>query len=365
ELCRQVGETPHFFRVLRGLWVSAVVRAEYQTARELAGQCLVFAQRAEDPLLLLEARLALGQLLYYLGELTRARKHLEESIPLDVVGQHRSYAFQSSVLFCRQFAAFVLWRLGYPDQAAVRIHEALSLAQELADPFNSAFTVASAAQLHQYRREGRAAQKQAEAAVTLATEQEFALPLTIGTMIQGWALAVYGHGEEGIAQLQEGLAAYQATGAKILLPYFLALLAEAYGKVGQTDKGLGVLAEALAMAEKTGERWHEAELYRLKGELTLQQENQKSKIETDPRSLTPDPQGEAEACFLKAIEIAQKQQAKSLELRATVSLARLWQQQGKTTEAHSLLSDIYHWFTEGFDTKDWQEAKALIEALRH
>jgi predicted ATPase len=152
--------------------------------------------------------------------------------------------------------------------------------------------------------------------------------------------------------------------------YHLVLLTEAYGKVGQPEEGLSALTEALAVVHKNGERYYEAELYRLKGELTLQQENQKSKgkgqkskIETDPRPLTSNPHAEAEACFLQAIEIARQQQAKSLELRATMSLARLWQQQGKRAEAHQMLAEIYNWFTEGFDTKDLKEAKVLLEEL--
>jgi predicted ATPase len=148
-------------------------------------------------------------------------------------------------------------------------------------------------------------------------------------------------------------------------PVVLVLLAEAYGKVGQTGEGLTVLAKALTAVDKSGERYYEAELYRIKGTLTLQQFNvQGSKFQApDPRSLTPDLLSEAETYFLKAIEIAQRQQAKSLELRATTSLARLWQQQGKRHEACTILSDVYNWFTEGFDTKDLQEAKRLIEEL--
>jgi predicted ATPase len=165
--------------------------------------------------------------------------------------------------------------------------------------------------------------------------------------------------------MQEGLAAQRATGSEVVHPYFLALLAEIYGKMGQFEEGLAALAEASALMQRTGERWYEAELYRLRGELTLQQFNvPDSKFQvTDPQPLTPDPQGEAEARFLKAIEIARMQQAKSLELRATISLARLWQQQGKHHAARDMLSEIYHWFTEGFDTKDLQEAKALLEDL--
>jgi predicted ATPase len=172
--------------------------------------------------------------------------------------------------------------------------------------------------------------------------------------MQGWALTEQGKGEEGIAQMHQSLAALQAMRTECERTYWLALLAEAHGKVGEAEQGLAVLVEALAQVEKTGERFYEAELYRLKGTLTLQ-----SKIQ-DPTSIV---EAKAEECFWKAIEIARKQQAKSLELRAVTSLSRLWQQQGKKDEARQLLAEIYNWFTEGFDTKDLQEAKALLELL--
>jgi len=203
--------------------------------------------------------------------------------------------------------------------------------------------------------------------MTLATEQGFPYFLAAGTVMRGRTLAEQGRVEEGIAQMQQGMAAFRATGAEIARPYWLALLAEAYGKGGQIEEGLGVLTEALATVDKTGERYYEAELYRLKGTLTLQKlsvaSNQLSV--TNPRPLAPDPQAEAEAevWFHKAIEIARRQQAKSLELRAVMSLSQLWQRQGKRAEAHRLLAEIYGWFTEGFDTPDLQEAKALLDSL--
>jgi predicted ATPase len=185
--------------------------------------------------------------------------------------------------------------------------------------------------------------------------------------LRGWALAEQGQAEEGIAQMRQGLVAWQATGAEVFRSYYFALLAEVYGKKGQSAEGLALLPEAFAAMHQTGELLFEAELYRLKGDLTLQKEFQvsssKFQVPPSPQPLTPSTQTEAEACLLKAIDIARQQQAKSLELRATVSLARLWQQQGKKSEAHQMLSDIYHWFTEGFDTKDLQEAKALLESL--
>jgi predicted ATPase len=205
--------------------------------------------------------------------------------------------------------------------------------------------------------------------------------LGLGTILRGWALAEQGQGEEGIAQMRQGQVALRAMGAKIGQSASLARLADAYGKVGQVEDGLTLLAEALTVVQETGERFWQAELYRLKGTLTLQsqasleQVQNKSEASQDrsenpsPKPLIPNPKAEveqeAEEYFFKAIEIARKQQAKSLELRATTSLARLWQQQGKYTEAHEMLSEIYNWFTEGFDTKDLREAKALIEELSH
>jgi len=221
-------------------------------------------------------------------------------------------------------------------------------------------------------QELQATHEWAEAAITLSTEQGLPFWLAWGTIMQGWALTAQGQGEEGIAQIRQGLAAYRATGAEGQRSYFLVLLADAYEKVGQPKEGLAVLTEVLAMVDNDGERMCEAEMYRLKGELLLQQfkvqgsefkvENPQSAIRLPPPS-GGNPQSDAEACFLKAIDIACQQQAKSWELRASTSLARLWQSQDKRAEAHKLLSEIYNWFTEGFDMKDLQEANALLDAL--
>jgi predicted ATPase len=221
------------------------------------------------------------------------------------------------------------------------------------------------ADVHLFRREGQDAHAQAEALLTLAHEHGFAWWLGYGTSLQGWVLVeramlsgTQEQREAGLGQLREGLAALQATEAELWVPLFLGALAQGYGQDGQAEEGLRVVAEALAMVEKNEERWNEAELYRLKGELTLQQVGSRPQGE-GWREKTE----EAEECFLKAIEVARKQQAKSLELRAAISLARLWQSQGRKAEAHRMLSEVYNWFTEGFDTKDLQEAKTLLEEL--
>jgi len=228
-------------------------------------------------------------------------------------------------------------------------------------------TLLFAAFLHLFRQEGQLAQERAEAAIALAREKEFPWWLGGGIMLRGWALAEQGQIKEAMAQLRRGLAAGQAMGAGLERPLFLAALAETHGKAGQVEEGLQAVEEATTVMLKTGQRNYEAELYRLKGELTLQRFNvQGSKFNVaDPRPLAPDPQGEAEACFLKAIEVARKQQAKSLELRAVMSLSRLWNEQDKKEEARQMLAEIYNWFTEGFDTADLQEAKVLLEELSH
>jgi predicted ATPase len=251
--------------------------------------------------------------------------------------------------------AQTLWALGYPDRALKRSQEALTWAQELAHPLSLASALMFAAFLHHFRREGHVVQERAEASMTLSGEQGFVYSLAFGTSLRGWALAGQGQREEGLAQMRQGQAAVRATGAKIGQSGLLAMLAEAYGKVGQAGEGLTLLAEALAIVHENGERFLEAELYRLKGELTLAQ--------SSVQGLASSVQKEAAECFWKAIAIARRQSAKSWELRAVMSLSRLWQSQGKQEEARQLLADIYGWFTEGFDTKDLQEAKALLEEL--
>jgi predicted ATPase len=250
---------------------------------------------------------------------------------------------------CHTYAARALWLLGYPAQGLARSQEALTLAQQNADPFSLSFALSCAAIFHQLRREERASQERAEAAISLAKEQGFPYWMTVGSMLRGWGLAQQGRAQEGIEQMTQGLTAWRVTGAEILRPWFLSLLAEAHGTMRQPAAGLAVLTEALTQADTTGERWFEPELYRLKGELLLQQSSDNST--------------EAESCFHHALDLARNQQAKSLELRAAMSLARLWQQQGKRQEAYDLLALVYHWFTEGFETADLKDAKALLEAL--
>jgi class 3 adenylate cyclase/predicted ATPase len=371
ELCRQVGETPQLFPVLWGLFLSYLVRGELQTARELAEQFLSLAQSVQDSELLLWAHYALGATLTWLGEFAPAREHVQQSSALYNPQHHRSHTLlygQDPGVACLGFAAWTLWFLGYPDRALKKSREALTLARELSHPSSSAYALDWAAMFYQFRREEQAAQERAGTAIALSTEQGFGQWLAWGTAVRGWALAEQGQEEEGIAQIRQSLNALRAMGGELARPYRLALLAEAHGKGGRPEEGLNVLTEALAHVDKTGERFYEVELHRLKGELTLQKfqvSSSKFQVQESPRSEVRGPESETEECFLKAIEIARKQQAKSLELRAVMSLSRLWQSQGKKEDARQMLAEIYGWFTEGFDTVDFKEAEALLEELGH
>jgi predicted ATPase len=273
ELCQQVGETPQLLPVLFGLWRFYLNRAEFQTGRELGEQFLRLAQRVE-PTHLVGAHYMLGVNLYCPGEFASARAHLEQGIALYNSPQHHSLAFVYGInpgASCLSFLAWTLWKLGYPDQARERVQEVLALAQELTHPFSLAQARLCAAIFHQFCREAHATQEQAEALIAIASDRGFSYWVAFGTIYRGWALAEQGQAEEGLTQICQGLATYQAMMTEIQRTYLLGLLAEAYGKMEQTEEGLNVLAEALAIVNRTGECYWEAELYRLKGELTLAQ----------------------------------------------------------------------------------------------
>jgi predicted ATPase len=370
ELCLQVGEPLQVAQVLFGLFTFNATRGNHTAARALGEQFLTVAHRQQDATLSLVAHALVGDALLWLGEFASAQAHHDQARALYDPEHHRDLAYhigQEVGLAALGFAAQTLWFRGYPDQALARAHHVLSSAQALSHPFSLADALGHMAWVHLFRREGQEAHAQAVALLTLAHEHGFALWLGVGTSLQGWTLAERAtqsgareQGAAGLLQLREGLAALRATGAELGIPLLLGAVAQGYAHGGQVQEGLKVIAEALAMVEKNEERWNEAELYRLKGELMWQQSKGQS-----PRFEVPSSQaeGEAEACFQQAIEIARRQSAKSLELRAVMSLARLWQHQGKQDEARQLLAEIYGWFTEGFDTKDLQETKALLAEL--
>ena len=303
-LCQQLGETAPHFRVLRGLWNCALTQGKLLASRERGEQLLTLAQRQDEPELLPLAHRALGTSLFWLGEFAPAWQHLELGGTLATA--HASYVYiaqygEDPGLVCQLYGVLTLWALGYPDQAWQRMLEALHRAEMLAHPFSLGFALVNAAWLHQHRREALQAQARAEAAITLATQHEIAQWLALGTALRGWAVTMQGQGVTGVGQLQEGLAAFRATGPgdSRIHPVLLAMLAEASAIVGQIEAALAILDEALAGVAIIGERHSEAELYRLKGELLLQATSQ-----TRTSGIHQLPGQAAEACFQQALERA-------------------------------------------------------------
>jgi len=364
QLCRQMyaEDTAHIFPILYGLWTVYLVRGAHQTAYQMAEEFLQLAQRQNDPAIIVAHR-CVGWSGVVMGKLVTARPHLEQVTALYNPKQHRPLNFQYAVepgVPGLIGGALDLWLLGYVEQGQQWNDQAIILGREASHAFTLAYTLGFSSVFHEFCQEWAVAQEQAEEVIAIATKQGLALWLAWGTIIQGWALAEQGQGEAGIAQIRQGLAAMGAMGAELARTYFLTLLAEAYHSVGEPEAGLAALAEALAQVEKTEERFWEAEIYRLKGELLLKAEDvERSRCTTEGMQGVELPEG----CFLEAIEIARRQEGKSLELRATVSLGRLWQQQGKKDQARPMLADIYGWFTEGFDTIDLQQAKTLLDEL--
>jgi class 3 adenylate cyclase/predicted ATPase len=362
ELCQEVGNSPQRFSALIGLGRFHFSRARLLTARELAEQCFALAQHLQDPVSLQEAHIALGSTLIHLGELRSAQAHLEQGVALYDSNLSRLRAFSRGTdpgVVCLSRGAWTLWMLGYADQALTMSQKALSLAQELSHASSLAFALFFAAVLRQCRREARQVQEQAEAMIALSTEHGFVQWIAGGMLLRGWALAQQGMLEEGITQIQQGHSAWLADENELGKTQILARLAEVYGQAGRTEEGLHVLAEAFAALHKNAERHYEADLYRLQGELGLQH----ALRQQVPGSTSIVGHSEADAHLRRAIEVARRQHAKFLELRAAMSLSRLWQQQGKRDEARELLAPVYGWFTEGFDTADLQEAKAVLEEL--
>jgi predicted ATPase len=327
-------------------------------ARPIAEKLLRLAQDLNDSTALLKGHLVMSVSLFLEGELLAARGHLEQCIGLyETELHHKSTVLTTGIdpgVTAQCYAGMTHWLLGYPAQALASSTAAMTLAEELAHPHSSAMALIYAARVHGWGGELQEAREHAEAGARLSHEQGFTATWVMGTIVHSAALAGRGHSENQVREASDALAILRDSRQKSFMPYFLVTIAEIHGKAGQVDEALSVLGEAIEMSTNRGERYNEPELHRLKGEFTLQA------CGGHPASAV---QQEAEACFEKALDIAREQSAKSWELRAATSLARLWQQQGKQAEAHELLSEIYNWFTEGFDTADLKDAKALLEEL--
>ena len=352
-LCQEIEETPQLFPTLRGLWHFYYVRGPAQTAHELAERLLALAQTHQDPALLQEAHMALGLALYHEVTLTPALKHLEQGLTFcDPTTRHAIYGVLHPEIVCLLMSGIVLWYLGYPDQARTRVHEGLDVAQQLAYPHYQVWGLHMGAVFYQLYRDTQAVGELAEVTVAQATEQGIQLGLTEGRFLRQWVLAQENVHQEEIDIMRQALTAFRRHGNIAGFVRYLVLLAEIQGYWGQIEDGLAEIVEAEAFMGHTGEYIYAAELFRIKGEL-LQQAIDGGRQTTEM----------PEACFLHALEVARRQQAKLLELRAAMSLSRLWHRQGKRHAAHQLLAETYGWFTEGFDTVDLQEAKALLDEL--
>jgi predicted ATPase len=351
-LCREMGHPPQMFPVLAGLVGFYDVRGDLETAREIAARLPGLADQAGDPLLKASAEVGMGYVALHRGEIEQAHAHFERMIAFYDPQQHHdalaSIVGNDSGTVSLIWSSLALWLLGYPDQARKRSEQALALAREQAQPLNLAFAQNLAGGLlYAFLREPQQVQAWAGKCLTLSAEYGFAQFYAASSVYDGWALAALGQLQEGFSRMQRGLAAYQATGAALFEPQVLAELAQARALMGEFEEARTLLDQALAVVEQHSERYYEAEIHRVTGELLQHQGHE----------------AQAEASLRTAIQVARQQRAKSWELRATMSLSRLLQQQGKREEARALLSEIYGWFTEGFDTPDLKDAKALLEAL--
>lgn len=352
RLCAQGEEKASLFLALRGLTIAAYARGEHGLARDLAEQCYALAQGLHERTYVVEALRLLGSRQFLLGDYPAARQLYEQGLALyHGLAPPTSHSFSLSEVMASGLAmlALVVWQLGYPDQAQQRSAEALTFAQKHSDSFDFAIALSLTAILHHFRRDATAVYDSAARLLARMTELGFPLLRARAMQLRGWTVAVRGDAEAGLAQLRQG--AMQTTEMLCLQPFYLALQVEVYGMLQQYEAALHLLTNILALAQATEQPFYDAELYRLKGELLLAQ--------AGPRH----PPEEAEASFYQALDIARRQATKMWELRAAVSLSRLWHQQGKNAEARSLLAPLYGWFTEGHETADLQAARVLLERL--
>ncbi|HVN86514.1 MAG TPA: adenylate/guanylate cyclase domain-containing protein [Candidatus Binatia bacterium] len=356
-LCAELGDSAQVFPVLRGLWEFYVVRGMITTAQPLAEQLWTLAQSVDASAFRLEATFAMGETSFFEGKLLPALGYLEHGIRLYNQDEHHAHAFlygEDPGVMCRNYAAWSLWHLGYPDQALQRSNDAVAMAQAQGHPFTLAIALCFATAVHQLRDDRRAMLERAEAAIALSSEQGFPLWRAMGRIFRGWAWLRLGQKAEGNQEIREGLSDWRATGAELGLPFVLGMLADAAGEIGEIDEGLAALDEALATVTRGGERHYEAELHRLKAELTRKRARNGAER---PSAV------DAERDLRRAIDIARGDGARSLELRAATSLARVLADQGRPKEARRMLAEVHGWFSEGFDTADLRAARAVLDTL--
>jgi predicted ATPase len=348
-LCERVGDLAQQFVTLWGLWGLRLVHVDLKRTHAMSEQMLDIAQRLDHALSLQRAHFAMAMLAFIQGELKTAKTHIDRGLAIEETEHRHSYRdVQHPRVGCMTYHAFYLWMRGDSDRAAAQAEAALTLAREIQHPLSETFALVHAAVLYQFRRQWPHVLRLSEAAIQLASEQGFAYFTAAGTILRGWAIAASGDPATGLEQMQAGLQAYRATGAELHVPYLLTMVAEGHRQMHQPEAGRRVLAEALTRVRQTGECWWEAELYRLEGDALWQQSERHVAL--------------AEASLRRAVDLANQRGTKALELRASVSLGRLWQRQGQLQQARRLLGTLCQELTEGAETPDLQEAKQLYEA---
>jgi class 3 adenylate cyclase/predicted ATPase len=347
ELCAQIDDPGQLFPVLFGRWLFHLLRAELAITREVADEMLRLAQEQADSAGLVIAHRVTGTSLFWLGRFAEARAHLEQALTLYEPGRHSQlahlYNFDPRVIGL-DFLSLALYALGYPEQAQARSEQALAEAKQLSNLVTLAVVLQHACMIHQFLGDHRSVGQRAEELWSLATGQGFPFWVAHASFLRAWAEAQGGQGDQEIMQLHGHIDAIRSSGAVLIVPYYLALLAEIHGKRGDIVGALNLLTEALVLVDQTGECWFGAELHRLRGELLW------ATGEQDP----------AEAALRTAVALARDQHAKSWELRAAASLGRLCRAKGRSVEARELLAPVCEWFTEGFEHPDLQDARALL-----
>jgi class 3 adenylate cyclase/tetratricopeptide (TPR) repeat protein len=352
ELCQRINDPQQHFGIMLGMWEWRIVRADLRLCVDLAADGMALAERLNDPGIMMEALFMPGVTMFYRAEFAGARACHEKAVAtfddLERTKFWTAYTGHNASVTHRCYLALVLWHLGYPDQALEVDRQARELARTIGHAFSLGHAVDFTAYLYLYCRLGAEVQAAAEEEMAVGTEQGFQLWQALGTLHKGAGLLLKGHREEGLPLLLEGYGAFRATGAEVRVPAYLAMLGDAHTQSARFEDAHKALNEGLAVAEKNDDRSHEAELYRLKGELLLAESSDEVA---------------AEGSFHKAIETARRQQSRAWELRATMSLARLWQRQGRRGEARAALAVVYGAYSEGFTTPDLVDAAALLDSL--
>jgi predicted ATPase len=350
------GEPPEdpllLFAVIYGFWVGSYVAFSGDALRGLAAEFLALAKKQGGAVPLMVGHRLMGTSLQCTGDIAESRAHYDRALALYDPAEHRELATrfgQDIGVVVLSYRAWTLWLLGYPRAALADAGRALAVAREVAQAPTLMYALAHAARTYTWARDYPTARALAEELAALAEEKGARAWKAFSMMHRGSLLAAAGEHAKAAHMIAAGLEAWASTGSTLWMPCYLESLAKAHAELGQLDDARARIGEALAAVEATGATWCEAEIRRVAGEIAL---------------MSPAPDAAvAQACFERALATARRQQAKAWELRAAMSLARLWRAEGKARQAHDLLAPVCGWFTDGCDTRDLQEAKALLDTL--